>query len=169
MRQDITLKPEPKSRKRRERPNQGCVFKDDWGRTIFQFKSGHEAFRTYRKMLLRGRKPVPPDASAIMVCPEVSIAVGADTYGLPKTDGTLINNYARWVGNNHPVLSICWADQYHPFSRFLRCLVNLSYLSWVSGGLTARAGGQLIRHLLVQAFLLSAILNNPGTHVSGSG
>lgn len=48
-------------------------------------------------------------------------------YGLPFTNGTKRSCYARFVANNHPVLSIFLADEQHPFSRNERLIVNFCY------------------------------------------
>ncbi|CAM9874907.1 unnamed protein product [Pylaiella littoralis] len=51
-------------------------------------------------------------------------------YGLPGSDGKRWSNFREWAKNQHPVLSMFFAHELHPFSRTERFSVLLCYLCW---------------------------------------
>ncbi|CAM9166200.1 unnamed protein product [Scytosiphon promiscuus] len=62
----------------------------------------------------------------------VKMLLHGNTYGLPGSDGKLRKwgNFREWAKNQHPVLSMFFAHELHPFSRSERFSVLLCYLSW---------------------------------------
>ncbi|CAM9482562.1 unnamed protein product [Ectocarpus sp. 12 AP-2014] len=86
-----------------------------------------------------GSPPVGYDGSVDPVSKEVveaqqnrivQMLLQGKTYGLPGSDGKMWSNFREWAKNQHPVLSMCFAHELHPFSRTERLSVLLCYLCW---------------------------------------
>ncbi|CAM9562723.1 unnamed protein product, partial [Hapterophycus canaliculatus] len=60
----------------------------------------------------------------------VSMLLKGKIYGLPGTDGTRWGNFREWAKNQHPVLSMCFAHELHPFTKSERLSVMMCYLCW---------------------------------------
>ncbi|CAM9796346.1 unnamed protein product, partial [Ectocarpus fasciculatus] len=60
----------------------------------------------------------------------VQMLLQGKTYGLPGSDGKKWSNFREWAKNQHPVLSMCFAHELHPFSRTERLSVLMCYLCW---------------------------------------
>eukprot|EP00752_Nemacystus_decipiens_P018608 g16683.t1 len=60
----------------------------------------------------------------------VKMLLSGKKYGLPGSDGTKWGNFREWAKNQHPVLSMFFAHELHPFTRTERLCVLLCYLCW---------------------------------------
>eukprot|EP00903_Cladosiphon_okamuranus_P005760 g5711.t1 len=60
----------------------------------------------------------------------VFMLLKGNIYGLPGSDGTRWGNFREWAKNQHPVLSMFFAHELHPFSKSERLSVMLCYLCW---------------------------------------
>ncbi|CAM9874636.1 unnamed protein product, partial [Pylaiella littoralis] len=60
----------------------------------------------------------------------VTMMLKGNIYGLPGSTGTRWSNFREWAKNQHPMLSMLFAHELHPFSRSERFSVMMCYLCW---------------------------------------
>ena len=54
-------------------------------------------------------------------------------YGYPNSDGSVISNYGLFILNNHPLVSIFFANKHHPYNTKKRFIVFICIISFAIG------------------------------------
>ena len=63
----------------------------------------------------------------------IRFLVSKRVFGYPNSNGSVISNYAFFVRNNHPLISIFLATKNHPYSMKKRLIVFVCIISFAIG------------------------------------